>query len=107
MVSSIWQLSLLPGGGGGRGHHSSVCGINRLLVSLLLFVSSFLVTATASDDYTIDPNNKSLLVALGCFWCAEQAFELYAPGVVEAVSGYAGGRNDNPSTLAFHQHLSK
>ena len=40
----------------------------------------------------------SLLVALGCFWCAEQALEQYGPGVIEAVSGYAGGSNDHPST---------
>lgn len=94
VASSFMQSPLLPGGG----HRGAVCGINRLLLFLLLFIFSCLVTpAGASDDYTIDPNNKSLLVALGCFWCAEQAFELYAPGVVEAVSGYAGGRNDNPT----------
>ena len=28
---------------------------------------------------------------------AEQAFEQYAPGVVEVVSGYAGGTIENPS----------
>mmetsp|Transcript_14844 Transcript_14844/g.21081 ORF Transcript_14844/g.21081 Transcript_14844/m.21081 type:complete len:141 (+) Transcript_14844:333-755(+) len=67
---------------------------------LLVLVSHFLLLSfclVEADDYTIDPNNKSLLVALGCFWCAEQAFELYAPGVVEVVSGYAGGQNDNPT----------
>jgi len=68
------------------------------LVSQLLFFSLCFVKA---DDYTIDPNHKSLLVALGCFWCAEQAFELYAPGVVEVVSGYAGGVNNNP-TYKYH-----
>lgn len=50
------------------------------------------------DDYTINPDNKSLLIAAGCFWCAEQAFEQYAPGVVEAISGYAGANGiDNPT----------
>mmetsp|Transcript_16400 Transcript_16400/g.34672 ORF Transcript_16400/g.34672 Transcript_16400/m.34672 type:complete len:278 (-) Transcript_16400:267-1100(-) len=49
------------------------------------------------DDYKVASGNKSLLVALGCFWCAEQAFEQYAPGVIEAVSGYAGANGiDNP-----------
>src|SRR3954469_10250995 len=34
--------------------------------------------------------------AMGCFWCAEEAFEK-VPGVVEAVSGYTGGKVKNPS----------
>ena len=65
-------------------------------------IVSFLVCCAvliSADDYTVAEGNKSLVVALGCFWCAEQAFEQYAPGVLEAVSGYAGGTNDNPSKL--------
>ena len=50
----------------------------------------------------IDPDNKSLIVALGCFWCAEQAFEQYAPGVVEAVSGYAGA--DGIANPTYRNH---
>eukprot|EP00957_Ditylum_brightwellii_P198571 15134545-Ditylum_brightwellii.AAC.1 len=86
----------LPGGGRRR----AICGTNFNRMLLLVLVSHFLLLSfclVEADDYTIDPNNKSLLVALGCFWCAEQAFELYAPGVVEVVSGYAGGQNDNPT----------
>jgi peptide-methionine (S)-S-oxide reductase len=55
-----------------------------------------IIAATDKDDYTVADGNKSFVVALGCFWCAEQAFEQYAPGVIEAVSGYSGGTNDNP-----------
>lgn len=32
----------------------------------------------------------------GCFWCVESDF-LAVPGVVEAVSGYAGGKEANPT----------
>jgi peptide-methionine (S)-S-oxide reductase len=32
----------------------------------------------------------------GCFWCMETAFE-GVPGVISAVSGYAGGSEKNPS----------
>lgn len=50
------------------------------------------------DDYTINPDNKSLIIAAGCFWCAEQAFEQYAPGVIEVLSGYAGTNGiENPT----------
>lgn len=49
------------------------------------------------DNYAVADGHKSLLAAMGCFWCGEQAFEQYAPGVREAVSGYAGGSNDHPT----------
>ena len=32
----------------------------------------------------------------GCFWCMEAAFER-SDGVAEVISGYTGGRKDNPS----------
>lgn len=32
----------------------------------------------------------------GCFWCVEADFEML-PGVVEAISGYTGGKTKNPS----------
>ena len=76
---------------------------SRLLILFFAVVTTVVVNiiaaaaATDEDDYTVADGNKSLVVALGCFWCAEQAFEQYVPGVVEAVSGYAGGTNDNPS----------
>ena len=46
------------------------------------------------------PDDPSLAVATfagGCFWCVESAFEEKAPGVVEVVSGYAGGDEANPT----------
>lgn len=38
----------------------------------------------------------AILVAGGCFWCVESDFER-VPGVIEAVSGFAGGAVENPS----------
>lgn len=71
-----------------------------VLSSLLFFLS--LVTPSDADNYALtSPEHKSLMVGMGCFWCGEEAFERYAPGVVEAVSGYAGGENDNP-TYGYH-----
>jgi len=32
----------------------------------------------------------------GCFWCVEAVFER-VPGILDAVSGYAGGTVDNPT----------
>lgn len=36
------------------------------------------------------------LVAGGCFWCVEADFEKI-PGIIEAVSGFAGGTVENPT----------
>jgi peptide-methionine (S)-S-oxide reductase len=40
--------------------------------------------------------NDVAVFAGGCFWCEESAFE-DLPGVVSAVSGYAGGTTVNPT----------
>ncbi|TMV07185.1 peptide-methionine (S)-S-oxide reductase MsrA [Ruegeria sediminis] len=39
---------------------------------------------------------ESLTVAGGCFWCVEADFEK-VPGVTGAVSGYTGGKVENPT----------
>lgn len=43
-----------------------------------------------------DPNLAVATVAGGCFWCVEAGYEKI-PGVVEVVSGYAGGQSTNPT----------
>jgi peptide methionine sulfoxide reductase msrA/msrB len=44
-----------------------------------------------------EPKNlKTATFAGGCFWCVESDFEKVS-GVVEAVSGYAGGQKPNPT----------
>lgn len=39
---------------------------------------------------------KTATLAGGCFWCVESDFD-QIPGVVETISGYAGGTTDNPT----------
>jgi peptide methionine sulfoxide reductase msrA/msrB len=41
-------------------------------------------------------NKRSVVFAGGCFWCTESDFEK-VDGVIEAVSGYTGGRMENPT----------
>ena len=41
-------------------------------------------------------NTEKATFAAGCFWCTEQAFDK-VEGVIETVSGYAGGNVPNPS----------
>ena len=47
---------------------------------LLLAIGTILLTVSADDQWTVAEGNESLIVAIGCFWCVEQAFEQYAPG---------------------------
>lgn len=52
-------------------------------------------TATTAQE-TLPENLKTAVFAGGCFWCVESDFEKL-DGVIEAVSGYTGGRTDNPN----------
>jgi peptide-methionine (S)-S-oxide reductase len=43
-----------------------------------------------------DSKTESLVLGGGCFWCTEAAYEML-PGVKAVVSGYAGGKEANPT----------
>lgn len=49
-----------------------------------------------NDQSEVTPNIQTMLVAGGCFWCVEADLEK-TPGVISAVSGYAGGTLENPT----------
>ena len=53
-------------------------------------------TASANEYAPSDPGLEVATFAGGCFWCVEAGYEKI-PGVVEAVSGYAGGDEINPT----------
>lgn len=75
----------------------------KILMGLLAFGA---LTAWAlagaqnnSEGSDLAPDDPDLAVATfagGCFWCVEAGFEKI-PGVVEAVSGYAGGEEASPT----------
>jgi peptide-methionine (S)-S-oxide reductase len=41
-------------------------------------------------------SSESLVLGGGCFWCTEAAYKLL-PGVTHVTSGYAGGKEPNPT----------
>ncbi len=75
---------------------------SRLFFALsLLAMTSCQDPAVASSTTPPPPadaasGQPTLVLGAGCFWCVEAAYEL-VPGVVSAVSGYAGGARPNPT----------
>lgn len=76
-----------------------------ILIAVLITFGLILVGFQKSNnlqekmDTTMDKNQKNLSEATfagGCFWCTESDFEK-SDGVVEVISGYVGGRTQNPT----------
>lgn len=65
-----------------------------LTFTYILIVMTSL-SAMANDTTTGNQKTATALLAGGCFWCIESDFEKL-DGVIEAVSGYAGGDRPNP-----------
>lgn len=57
------------------------------------------LTLGAFSAFLMNPvsaKTESLVLGGGCFWCTEAAYEML-PGVKDVVSGYAGGKEPNPT----------
>jgi len=64
-----------------------------------IFVSVFLLFVLQSPVFAetnSEPRIETAILAGGCFWCIEADYEKL-DGVLEVVSGYAGGKLKNPS----------
>lgn len=75
--------------------------MSRILIILLLLTATFGCEGqqhrTAYQKPVLDHSRlDTATFAGGCFWCVEAAFE-QIEGVEEAVSGYAGGKEENPT----------
>jgi peptide-methionine (S)-S-oxide reductase len=71
---------------------------NRFLTAVA--AASLLVSTAAPAAAAV----KSAVVAGGCFWSIEKAMEAL-PGVISAVSGYAGGASPSPTYRNHAGHL--
>lgn len=52
--------------------------------------------AANTEPTSVAQSSRTMLVAGGCFWCVEADLEKL-PGVIEVISGYAEGSNENPT----------
>lgn len=62
------------------------------LTLVLLIAMAAFIRACPADA----AGQEKLTVAGGCFWCVESDFES-VPGVIEAISGYTGGKSKDPT----------
>ncbi len=71
-----------------------------ILVLAVIFLGCRQAGSTEKEMEQTMPENisniHSAVFAGGCFWCTESDFEKVA-GVIEVISGYTGGRVDNPT----------
>jgi len=63
--------------------------MKRLASFIVLFVASSLLAEPS-------PQTRTAVLAGGCFWCIQPAFDK-APGVIKTVVGYCGGTEPNPT----------
>ena len=80
----------------------------KTVLMLVLMLAAGLVAAGLADNKPQEKSGKGAAMpepdknlptatfAGGCFWCTETDFEK-VPGVVKVVSGYTGGRGENPT----------
>ncbi len=71
----------------------------RLLITSVVRrapLAAGLAAALAAGSIMAQPRLETAVFAGGCFWTMEHNFEAI-PGVVRAVSGYAGGREPHPT----------
>lgn len=75
------------------------------IAGMLLLSACAQAQSPINDAPPLESQSKSVsasgatdtaVFAGGCFWCMESDYEKL-PGVIEAVSGYAGGRTNNPT----------
>ncbi len=63
----------------------------------LISILSIVIALTAiSSAHAMKTDKAVAIFAGGCFWCVESDFDK-VPGVSETISGYTGGKLDNPT----------
>jgi peptide-methionine (S)-S-oxide reductase len=67
--------------------------MHRLLACTVLSLGLTSSSLLAEDPA---PRLETATIGAGCFWCVEAVY-LQLPGIVAVVSGYAGGREPNPT----------
>ena len=65
-------------------------------MAVTALVASLCCSSQADPKENTKPDLKTVVLAGGCFWCIQPAFDK-APGVVRTMVGYCGGTEPNPT----------
>jgi len=69
----------------------------KSLLSILALISLLIpITHLHAQEEPKETETAKAVFGAGCFWCVEAFYEAQ-PGVIEVVSGYAGGEKPNPT----------
>ena len=63
---------------------------------MLLAALSFSIAVVAAAQNSSPSQTRTAVLAGGCFWCIQPAFDK-TPGVIKTVVGYCGGTEPNPT----------
>lgn len=80
--------------------------IMKTLFHLLLLATLGLIVDGAVAQEPPPPNARTAVLAGGCFWCIQPAFDK-APGVIKTVVGYCGGTEPNPTYELVGSEMTK
>src|ERR1700716_1740570 len=64
--------------------------------SITALIAGFVLAANANAAEESNPTTKTAVLAGGCFWCIQPAFDK-TPGVIKTIVGYCGGTEPNPT----------
>lgn len=107
-VKRLMEGSPLPVELGGNGELSDAnndsMNNNETNAGAMVDTAGNATAASATKiDATAPATTETMLVAGGCFWCVEADLEKLS-GVIEVVSGYAEGSNENPTYENYAQN---
>jgi len=68
--------------------------MKRIILSIILVLTASLAFGQGKEDKM--NNYEKATIGGGCFWCIEAVYERI-DGVINVVSGYAGGKTANPT----------
>ncbi|MFT5884385.1 MAG: peptide-methionine (S)-S-oxide reductase [Arcticibacterium sp.] len=82
----------------------------KTLFIALFFLFNMQECQSTSDNYQATDETElagleTAYFASGCFWCVEAIYES-VEGVKEVISGYAGGRESNPTYQQVASHIT-
>lgn len=74
-----------------------VLGSVYTIIRKPLLESNIAPAKTTTENKPQEGSYKVALFAGGCFWSLESYFEKIPSGIVDVVSGYSGGKSENPT----------